>query len=333
MTRALPLAGVLLCLANPAIGQSCKGVHYRPLPVVIARDAAYLSASGAVQVVGYNDMAEMIGELDRIFEKTHPRIRIEPNLQGTRTAPPALAKGTTAFAPMGAPFSPEELATYRAATGTEPIAFRIAHASLSPKALSGPLAVFVHPDNPLHRADLPALASIYFDGAAHTWSELGLAGAWTNQPIHLAGLAPRTALALEFKARVRPDATYPAAYRGSAQSSEVVRQLSTDPLALGFAARNRADDSVKALALASAANTTAVEATIETIKAGRYPLDRYLLIYARRPADGKPEPLVREYLRLVLSCDGQAVIGAGSLGYLPLNNGELETERARLNRT
>jgi len=64
----------------------------------------------------------------------------------------------------------------------------------------------------------------------------------------------------------------------------------------------------------------------ENLRAGRYPLDRFLLIYARRPLD----PLVREYLRFVLSPEGQGVIARGSLGYLPLNDAELAAERAKL---
>jgi len=37
-----------------------------------------------------------------------------------------------------------------------------------------------------------------------------------------------------------------------------------------------------------------------------------------------------EYLRLVLSCEGQAAIAAGSLGYLPLSPRDAAAERARL---
>jgi phosphate transport system substrate-binding protein len=69
-----------------------------------------------------------------------------------------------------------------------------------------------------------------------------------------------------------------------------------------------------------------VALTEENLRAGAYPLDRFLLIYARQPLD----PLVREYLRFVLSPEGQGVIARGSLGYLPLNDAELAAERAKL---
>jgi phosphate transport system substrate-binding protein len=48
-----------------------------------------------------------------------------------------------------------------------------------------------------------------------------------------------------------------------------------------------------------------------------YPRDRYLWIYARQPLDA----LVREYLRFVLSREGQEIAAADALGYLPLPSG------------
>jgi len=53
---------------------------------------------------------------------------------------------------------------------------------------------------------------------------------------------------------------------------------------------------------------------------------RFLLIYARRPL----LPLVREFLRLVLSREGQEVVAASPQGYLPLSAAEAAAERAKL---
>lgn len=69
-----------------------------------------------------------------------------------------------------------------------------------------------------------------------------------------------------------------------------------------------------------------VALTEASIRVGRYPLDRYLLIYTRQPL----EPLVQEYLSFVLSREGQEVIGRGTLGYVPLDAAELGAERAKL---
>jgi phosphate transport system substrate-binding protein len=62
--------------------------------------------------------------------------------------------------------------------------------------------------------------------------------------------------------------------------------------------------------------------------AGRYPLDRFLLIYARQPLASP----VREFLRLALSREGQDIVAASPQGYLPLSAREAALERAKLDR-
>ena len=321
MSRAAWLAAGLVWIAGGAHAARCETPHYRPRPLE--------APVGPARIVGYNDMAEMVAGLDRAFEAAHPGVRFQTDLRGTRTGPPALAAGTSVLAPMGAPFSAEELDAYRRQTGADPLVFRIAHASLDPKALSGPLAIFVHPDNPLRQASLSAVARLFTDGGPHSWGELGLKDAWAARPIHLTGLAPQTALALELQARAFPGRPYAAGLE-LRQSEEVVRAVAEDPLALGFAALNRGEGRARPLALSPRAGVPAVAPTAAAVRAGRYPLDRHLLIYARQGVGGRLEPLAREYLALALSCEGQAIIASGSLGYLPLNARELKAERARL---
>jgi phosphate transport system substrate-binding protein len=63
---------------------------------------------------------------------------------------------------------------------------------------------------------------------------------------------------------------------------------------------------------------------------GNYPYDRYLYIYIRR-APGEPlYPFVKEYLRLVLSRDGQQAIALALPEYLPLNVREIKEELAKI---
>lgn len=102
--------------------------------------------------------------------------------------------------------------------------------------------------------------------------------------------------------------------------------MAADPLAIGFTAVNRVTPGVKILAVAPRDGDPPVPLTEADIRTGRYPLDRYLLIYARQPLD----PFVREYLRLVLSREGQQAIAADSLGYLPLNPAEVAVEVRKL---
>jgi phosphate transport system substrate-binding protein len=333
---ALVLVGLLVApLARAAAAQATEDWSqmeaYRPSAVTVPRDAPYLTADGRVRIVGYNDMQEMLTALDAIFTATHPGVAFDLELKGTRTAPPALIDGTSAFAPMGAELSPVDLARFRTTRGSDPVAIRVAHDSLNPQARSAPLGIFVNAANPLTRITMPQLARIF--GAAsseqdhvHRWSELGLAGAWREREIHPVGLAPETALGAFFKQRLLADAGFGQDFAGFPQSADVIRRVSEDPQALGFAALNLATSAARPLALAPRVGAPASTASPADLRAGRYPLDRYLYVYVRRGSD----PLVREYLRLVLSRDGQRVIATGHLGYIPLSPAELLQERQKL---
>jgi phosphate transport system substrate-binding protein len=308
----LAAAGFALALGARAATPDPASWIYQPQRVEVPRGAPYVARDGSIAVVGYNDMAEMLAVLNTLFSATHPGFKFAPVLKGTRTAPPALAAGKSAFAPMGAEFSPQELADYKKATGGEPRLFRVAHCSLNPAALSGPLAVFVPQDNPLTSLTLAEVAEI-FSGR-------------NSRGLHPCGLFPWTALGIFMRHAALGADDFGAGFRGFAQSRDVVAAVAADPQAIGFAAAMRSTPGVKMLALAPAPDAEPVAVGEGSIRAGTYPLDRFLLIYARTPL----EPWLKEYLRFVLSAEGQDLIARGTLGYLPLNAVELVQERAKL---
>ena len=275
-------------------------------------------------------MAEMVTALNAAFSKIYPAVTLAAELHGTRTGPPALADGRAAIAPMGAMFTPAQLSAFRAKTGTNPAGFRIAHASLSAKALSGPNAVFVHRDNPISTADLPSLIRVFTRPGPHVWRELGVTGSVAGMPIKVAGLLPETPLALEFKRALFPEREFTPEMTGFHQSRDMIEFVGREPLALGFAALNRRTDAVRALGLRRSPDSPTIFASVATLRSGLYPLDRYLWLYARQDKRDRLEPLARAYIVFALSPQGQAIIGSGSLGYLPLGEVERERERAKL---
>ena len=202
-------------------------LRYEPRAVEPPKHASYVLPDGAIAVVGYNDMAEMLRALGSRFGELHPGFRFAWNLPGTKAAPAALADGRAAFAPMGAPMTPPQLADYQKITHAPPLVFPIAHASLSPRALSGPLAVFVHRDNPLTSLTLTELAAIF-------------SGADAGRGLRPCGVELDAALGLFFRERVLGDRAWAKDFVGVPQSAEVVRRVGEDPGAIGFAAACRA---------------------------------------------------------------------------------------------
>ena len=304
--------------------------EYVPHAFLLPHGARYLRAGHIASIIGYNDMRGMLAAVDTLFMAAHPSVRFALDLRGTRTAPRALMRGTSALAPMGAPFEAAAMAAYRKATGGAPLQIRVAHAARDPHARSSPLAVYVNRANPLSVIQIRTLAAIFArpkDGVPIThWSQLGATGPWAGRAIHLYGLAPTTALGRFFRKRMFAGRTYTPGYSGYPESRDVIRHIARDPLGIGFADLNQYMPGVKLLALSACPACNPSRGSRADIRAGRYPLDRYLYIYVRRPLD----PFAREYLRLVLSRQGQAAIAAVAPHYIPLSAQDLAAERAHL---
>ena len=331
-----PLVKAFIELALSPRGQ--QAVTHTPdrfLPLTPAQLAKsglqLLTANGEISIVGYNDMQEMLAALDELFAQLHPGVRFALTLKGTRTAPAALASGRSLLAPMGAEFLPEQLAAYRRVVGSDPIAFRIAHDSLDPQARSGPLVIFVPAANPLPELTLAQLERIFAAGGRGLrWGQLGLTGDLANRPIHPYGLAAATPLGRFMRQHALAGRPFDKQFTGLSESAEVVREVGADPLGIGFAAINHATPAVRMVPLSRREGERPSRATRADLLAGRYPLDRYLLIYVRIPPGGRLDPIARDYLRLALSPEGQRAIASGHLGYLPLSTAEAAAERAKL---
>lgn len=320
----LLFAMALISLAAvPASASDCLPGYprFRPGKVSIPADAAWRTPDGRSRIVGYNDMDEMLRPMAQLLERRDPRMRSELQLKGTRTAPPALIDGTSLFAPMGAEWEDAQAAAYRARYGSDPVMIRVAHDSLNPAARSSPVAVIVHRSSPLASLTMAEVKDLFTGTAAHPRANLAL---------HPVGFAETTAIGQFLRKRVFAGAAFVPGYQGKPQSREVVDAVAADPQAIGLANINHVDARVRQVGLASGPGARPSFGTREDLQAGRYPLDRHLLAYARRGPDGKIEPAARAWFELMLSCEGQAIIAKGGLGYIPLSPAEAARERRSL---
>jgi phosphate transport system substrate-binding protein len=85
---------------------------------------------------------------------------------------------------------------------------------------------------------------------------------------------------------------------------------------------------VKPLAIAAKAGEPYHGVDSETVLAGRYPLARFLYLYVNKAPNKPLDPLVREFVRYVLSRSGQEVVVKD--GYLPLPASRVAEERLRV---
>ena len=83
----------------------------------------------------------------------------------------------------------------------------------------------------------------------------------------------------------------------------------------------------KALAIA-AEGGDAVPATKDNAASGDYPLSRYLYVYVNKKPDQPISPIEREFIKLVLSRQGQEVVAKD--GYVPVSAEVAARELAKI---
>ena len=99
-------------------------------------------------------------------------------------------------------------------------------------------------------------------------------------------------------------------------SASVVQGVTEDLQGIGYSGIGYRTADVRAVPLAVRAGQAAVAAEAENAYAGTYPLARFLYLSVNYKPGGSLDPLRREFLRYVLSADGQASVLKD--GYVPV---------------
>lgn len=303
--------------------------------------AGYVQRDGAIRIVGTDDLSGVIGRLNELFVQSHPGLKFNYVKANNLAALQTLVFDASAFAPVGSEFLIGAQVPYRAIVHAEPYGIRVAHGSLNPAAEVSPLAIVVNKSNPLEQLTTDQVTHIFTEGGRKRdlshWGQLGEKGDWASREIHPCGLPWSDHYRSE-------DPTFPEymflrKLGGSAPawnyamlptSAQIVRKVSEDPSAIGIIGLNRVTRDLKVVAVSTGEWAEPARGSAAEIVSGQYAYDRFIYIFVRREP-GKPiDPLVREYLRLVLSPAGQQAIGAESKGYLPLNSMEITEELQKL---
>ena len=188
--------------------------------------------------------------------------------------------------------------------------------------------MFVNAANPIQRISIAELAAIF--GSAPTvtrWGQLGLGGEWADRPI-VVHTPPRIAPnAMSMQITVLGGAAWNEA-SGEAKVTDTATAIAADPAAIGFGGFEDGGAGLRTVPVATDANGVAVVGSSESVATGRYPLSRFMYIRIRRKAGQPVPPATKEFLRYVLSSDGQAPIRFS--GYFPLTAQEAANELAKL---
>jgi phosphate transport system substrate-binding protein len=185
------------------------------------------------------------------------------------------------------------------------------------------LAVFVNKDNPIKCLTVAQVDAVFSKSRRYgykeeikTWGQLGLTGEWAGKPISLYGRNSASGTYGFFKEHTLKNGDYKDTVKEQPGSASVVQGVTVDRYAIGYSGIGYATAGVRAVPLAEKEGAPCVEATADNAYSGSYPMARFLFVYVNK-APGKPiDPLTREFVKLVLSKEGQEVVIKD--GYFPI---------------
>ena len=98
----------------------------------------------------------------------------------------------------------------------------------------------------------------------------------------------------------------------------MVQSVGSDRFAIGYSGIGYATSGVRAVPLSDEKKNggAAFPATYENALSGKYPLSRFLYVYLNKDPKKPIDPLTREFLKFVLSKEGQEIVVKD--GFLPL---------------
>ncbi len=296
------------------------------------------------------------------FQKVQPNAKFDWQMKTALAAVPSLALGVADIG-IGRKVTFSELELFERYTNHDPLEISIATGSYDVPGWNPGFGIVVNKANPISRITMQQLDGVFgaersggWDGTSwrpqwartaakniRTWGQLGLTGSWANKPIHVYGLNLRYHQATEmsdwilkgsdkWNEHLRIYANY-VSKSGSLERG-LDEDLAKDPYGIAYIAAptvnlgaKGAPPTLKILDLAAAPTGPYIEYSIETLHDRTYPL--FDQIYAYADEAGRPDPNTIEFLRFIVSREGQeAVMRDGK--YLPLTADVARAQLAKL---
>jgi phosphate transport system substrate-binding protein len=292
------------------------------------------------------------------FQKIHPGIRFDDRLPTSDAAMPALVTGVTDLAPDGGEATLTENLSFFETYGYTVTDITVASGAFDVEGKSNGPVIFVHKDNPITRLTIKQLDGIFgaertagmrgfkwspsdargAEQNIRTWGQLGLTGEWADKPIQTYGHAPSgTARFFQWKVLQNGDKWNPNFREYVESGSKMIadEDRAEQRLGLQYMLKNELANNrygiawtvmpqaqgisdVKPVAIASRDGGAYVMPSKQSFQDRTYPLVRSIYIFLNRPP-GKPlDPKLKEFLRYVLSREGQETVDRNG-SYLPLS--------------
>ncbi|MBW4051651.1 MAG: phosphate ABC transporter substrate-binding protein [Proteobacteria bacterium] len=317
--------------------------------------------SGTIRMSGSNYIQDSnLGKFwEEGFRKYQPGVRFAFNMKTTLAAVPALVFGVADIG-VGRKITFAEQLLYERYRNRDPLTITAATGSYNVTGWQPGYGIVVSRQNPLTCLSLQQLDGIFgaqrtggWKGTSwhpewargpqeniRTWGQLGLTGDWAHHEINAYGLTLRYHQATEmsdailkgsdkWNERVRIYANY--VTRDGKLGRGLKADLAKDRYGIAWIAAPtyHLPPQLKVLAVSRRTGGRCVPYTLETVRDRTYPLISQIYMFANRGKDGSVKPLVREFLRYVVSRQGQEAVERDGK-YLPLTAKVARRQLAKL---
>lgn len=290
------------------------------------------------------------------YAKHNPDVRFADNPGGSDAAIGVLQHGTAEIAVLGRELELNDYLGFFENKGYNPTEFTIASGTWDVPGGSWALLIFVNKDNPLAQLTMEQLDGIFgsertggyegyvwktenargADRNIRTWGQLGLKGEWANQPIQTYGYAPG-GMAHFFEIEVlQGGSKWNDNYRQYVENGtkiltpgresggvlSMLAGLEKDKYGIAWAGMPQWNQlpqvtGIKVLALSRRGGGPFVAPSKATLTDRTYPLTRSVYIYVDKEPGRPLPPKVKDFLKYVLSEEGQEIVRQNGV-YLPL---------------
>jgi phosphate transport system substrate-binding protein len=317
------LATATLIVATTAVGYAAGPPQLDP---GLSGYRAVSGVSGSISSIGSDTLNNLMTLWAENFNKFYPNAKIQIEGKGSSTAPPALISGTAQLGPMSREMKGSEIDAFEKKYGYKPTPIRTSVDAL---------AVFVNKDNPVKCLSLAQVDAIFSKSRRYgykddikTWGQVGLKGEWANKPMSLYGRNSASGTYGFFKEHSLKNGDFKDEVKEQPGSASVVQGVTVDRNAIGYSGIGYATAGVRAVPLAEKDGGKCVEATADNSYSGSYPLARFLFVYINKAPGKQLDPLTREFVKLMVSKEGQEVVIKD--GYFPIPAAIAKEELAKV---
>lgn len=293
---------------------------------------------GTIRIWGSEHFSQQMLAWEKGFKAKHPMVTFSTKLRSSSAAIAGLYTGEADIGLMDTPIKKDEILGFEWVFRYLPLGVQVASGSYadSPEVFSP--AVITHHDNPIRKLSLSQVDAIFgaekrrgYSTTIKFWGQLNAGGKWKEGVIQPYSYPIATSIAQFIQRKVLLDSSkwncslieidsiYQGEYRFIDISKKIVEHVAADPFAVAIVNANFITSKVKIVALADKPSEGSYTMISDnSIISNDYPLTRPMRLFVNRSPDGEGNPLVNEFVRYILSVEGQSSVIKGS-SLLPLS--------------